>query len=62
MDKLYTCEEVANRYSVKQTTVWAWIREGMISSLKVGKQYRISESALKEFEQKNSQEGNKKDE
>ncbi|WP_352416106.1 helix-turn-helix domain-containing protein [Oscillibacter ruminantium] len=50
MGKLYTCEEVANRYGVKTLTVWDWIRKGRLSAIKMPKGYRISEEALREYE------------
>ena len=50
MGKLYTCEEVANRYGVKTLTVWDWIRKGRLSAIKMPKGYRISEDALAEYE------------
>lgn len=53
MDKLYTCEGVAERYSVKLTTVWDWIRKGTLNAIKVGRVYRVRESDLVEFEQAN---------
>ena len=53
MDKLYTCEELAERYSVKLSTVWDWIRKGTINAVKVGRGYRVRESDLLEFEQAN---------
>lgn len=53
MDKLYTCEDVAERYSVKLKTVWDWIRKGTINAIKVGRYYRIRESDLEAFEQAN---------
>jgi excisionase family DNA binding protein len=54
LDKLYTCEEVAERYSVKLTTVWDWIRKSTLSAIKVGRSYRVRESDLLEFEQANT--------
>lgn len=53
MDKLYTCEEVAERYSVKLTTIWEWIRKGTLTAVKVGRVYRVRECDLLEFEQAN---------
>ncbi len=53
MEKLYTCEEVAERYGVNTATVKEWIRNKKISAIKVGREYRISEDAVKEFEEKN---------
>ena len=50
MGKLYTCEEVANRYGVKTLTVWDWIRKGRLAAIKLPKGYRISEDALVAYE------------
>jgi excisionase family DNA binding protein len=53
MDKLYTCEEVAERYQVQLTTVWDWIRSKFLPAIKLGRVYRIRECDLKDFEQAN---------
>ena len=53
MDRLYTCEEVAERYSVKLTTVWSWIHSNFLPAIKLGRFYRIRESDLQAFEQAN---------
>ena len=50
MEKMYTCEAVAKRYRVKRETVWEWIRTGKLGACKIGKEYRVSESHLREFE------------
>lgn len=50
MTKLYTCEEVAERYGVRINTVWEWIRRKKLVAYKVGKAYRISEEHIKDFE------------
>lgn len=50
MDRFYTCEEVADLYRVKKTTVWAWIREGKLFAVRIGKFYRIRENDLSAFE------------
>lgn len=50
LNKLYTCEEVANRYGVKVITVWDWIRKGRLRAIAMPKGYRISEEALAEYE------------
>lgn len=52
MDRFYTCEEIAEIYGVKIATVWAWIREGKLKAMKLGKTYRISKEVLPEFESK----------
>lgn len=53
MEKLYTCEEVAERYSVKAITVLEWIRQKKLPAINIGKGYRVKESDLLEFEQSN---------
>lgn len=52
MDKLYNCEEIANRYGVKINTVWDWIRNKKLTALKIGKYYKVREEDLKKFEEK----------
>ncbi len=51
MGKLFTCEEVAERYSVKVITVWDWIRKKKLPAIKIGKSYRISEEELQRYEE-----------
>ncbi len=53
MEKFYSCEQVADRYGVKISTVWSWIREKRLLAVKIGKGYRVRESALAAFEQTN---------
>lgn len=50
MEKFYDCKQVAERYGVKITTVWDWIRADKIKAVRVGKQYRIPKEALAELE------------
>lgn len=50
MEKLYTCKEVAERYMVKEITVWQWIRDGKLTAIKAGN-YRVRESDLIKFEE-----------
>lgn len=50
MEKFYTCEEIAERYAVKITTVWEWIRRGDLPAVKVGRLYRIRADDLEAFE------------
>lgn len=50
MSKMYTCEEIAERYGVKVITVWDWIRKKKLPALKIGKEYRIREEDIKAFE------------
>lgn len=51
MSKMYTCEEVAERYSVKVITVWDWIRKNKLNAIKLGREYRVSEDDLIQFEE-----------
>lgn len=51
MEKLYRCEEVANRYEVQIITVYDWIRKKNLPALKIGKSYMVQESDLKQFEE-----------
>ena len=50
MSKMYTCEEVAERYSVKVITVWDWIHKKKLNAIKLGREYRVSEDDLIQFE------------
>ena len=50
MSKFYTCEEVAEMYRVKVTTVWEWVREKKLNALQIGKSYRIRQSDIDAFE------------
>lgn len=51
MSKMYTCDEVAERYRVKVITVWDWIRKKKLPAIKIGRDYRVSEDDLKNFEE-----------
>lgn len=53
MGKLYTCSEISEHYRVPLATVWSWIRNKKISAIKIGREYRIPEEAVEEFESKN---------
>lgn len=52
MVKLYTCDEVAERYGVRTDTVWGWIRNKKLGAIKIsgGKGLRISEDDITAFE------------
>ena len=52
MEKVFKVKEVAERYGVSKRTVWEWIRFGKLHAYVIGgRNYRIGESALQEFEQ-----------
>lgn len=48
--KFYTVTDLSERYSVKPATVWGWIRNGKLTAIKIGKQYRIPETIVTQFE------------
>ncbi len=50
MSKMYTCDEIAERYGVQVITVWDWIRKKKLPAIKIGRSYRICEDDLKLFE------------
>ena len=50
MSKMYTCDEVAERYKVKVITVRDWILQKKLNAIKLGREYRISEDDLTRFE------------
>ena len=54
MERVYTCDEIAERYGVKIGTVYKWIRDGAMDAIRIGKAYRIKESAVLEFEERNN--------
>jgi excisionase family DNA binding protein len=53
LEKFYSCEEIAERYSVKIITVYDWIKLQKLPAVKIGKQYRITAEDLAEFERRN---------
>lgn len=49
MSKFYTCDEIAEMFSVKSITVWDWIRKGKLKAYKIGKMYRIDQKQIDDF-------------
>ena len=49
MLKLYTCEEIAEIFSVKIITVYDWIKKGKLKACKIEKSYRITQEQLDAF-------------
>jgi excisionase family DNA binding protein len=48
-DKYLTVQEIANKYKVTSAAVHKWIKEGKLKAIKMGRLWRIPESALQEF-------------
>jgi excisionase family DNA binding protein len=53
MEKLLTCEQVAERYNVKVETVWGWVRDKKLPAVKTGKMYAFRPKDLEKFEVEN---------
>ena len=50
VDERYaTLPEVAERLKVSRRTVYRWIKSGDLEAYQFGREYRITDSALKEF-------------
>ena len=50
VDERYaTLPEVAERLKVSRRTVYRWIKSGDLKAYQFGREYRITESALKNF-------------
>ena len=47
MDNLLTVTEVADYLRTTTTTVYRWLKQGKLSAVKIGKEWRISEGQLK---------------
>ena len=48
-EQLYTLQEVADYLKVDVRTVYRWLREGELNALRFRREYRISESDLRDF-------------
>lgn len=49
MEKIYTLKEVAHLLQVNVITVRRWIQDEKLKAVKLGKEYRVKETDLKEF-------------
>ena len=49
LERLYTAEQVAELFSLKKKTLYAWAEQGRIPCFKIGKALRFRESELREF-------------
>ena len=48
-ERYLTLPEVAERLQVSRRTVYRWIKNGDLDAYQFGREYRITESALKDF-------------
>ncbi len=45
-----TCEEVAKTFRVTLRTVYNWIYSGRLPAIKIGRDYRITDDDIRQFE------------
>ena len=48
-ERYLTLPEVAEQLKVSRRTVYRWIKSGDLDAFQFGREYRITESALKDF-------------
>jgi excisionase family DNA binding protein len=48
-ERYLTLPEVADQLKVSRRTVYRWIKSGELNAYQFGRDYRITESALKDF-------------
>ncbi len=48
-EQLYTPQEVADYLKVDVRTVYRWLRDGELNALRFRREYRISETDLRDF-------------
>ena len=53
--KVYTLDEVADILKVTRRTLYTWISAGKLKAVKIGKYWRVSEQALREFTTKGTE-------
>lgn len=54
MPKYYSCDEVAEMYGVKRFTILEWIRNGKLTAVRAGKNYRIRPEDIAAFDAANA--------
>lgn len=61
MEEMFTLEEVAKRLKVSVKTIRRWLQEGRLTGFKMGKLWRVKETELVAFIERQTQqwEGNK---
>ncbi len=48
-ERYLTLPEVAERLKVSRRTIYRWIKSGELNAYQFGREYRITESALKDY-------------
>ena len=57
MEKIYTVTEAREYLKVSDSTIRRYMRKGKLKSQKLGREYRITETAIKEFLEEQAREG-----
>ena len=58
MMEVYTLDEVAAKLQVTRRTLYAYLRDGQLKGIKIGREWRISETNLNEFLQHGTADSN----
>ena len=53
-EQLFTLDQLAERWQVKKGLLYRMIADGRLGRVKIGKYNRVPQSAIDEFEQRNS--------
>lgn len=53
--EVYTLKEVEDLLQVTRRTIYNWIKAGSLKAFKVGKQWRVTGEALREFLEKGTE-------
>lgn len=56
-EQFYTTKEIAEKYKLTPEAVQKWIKEGKLKAIRLGKVWRISESALQDFIKESMEKG-----
>lgn len=57
MNEVYTISEVEKKLKVSKLSVYRYIRANQLKAVKVGKSWRITEEALKDFLERGTERG-----
>lgn len=47
--KVYTLDEVAQVLQITRRTLYTYVKQGKLKAVKIGREWRVSEDALKDF-------------
>ena len=47
--RVYTLDEVAEVMKITRRTLYTYVKEGKLKAVKIGREWRVSETALQDF-------------